>query len=179
MSNIDLTSQTRHSFTKQSRDYSSGLYDLYSRIESRKDYQNIYKFSDHSGNNSEYWLHKYEEIAVKIWNDRKFQPTEHSDSIYDQVRSDAPIGPDTCSLRRTRSLAVIREETYNDLQITGIRTRRSQLIPRAKLVNRSFFKNRYTYHTLIMKTCFPRLVNSHDCYCILWLESCNALRLQS
>lgn len=45
LSNIDLTSQTRHSFTKQSRDYSSGLYDLYSRIESRKDYQNIYKFN--------------------------------------------------------------------------------------------------------------------------------------
>jgi len=67
---------------------------------------------------------------------------EQSEVIYDQVRPDIPIGPDSCSLRRTRSLAVIREETYNDLQITGIRTRRSQLIPRAKLVNRSFFKNR-------------------------------------
>lgn len=55
MSNIDLTSQTRHSFTKQSRDYSAGLYDLYSRIESRKDYQNIYKFSEHSAHNSEYF----------------------------------------------------------------------------------------------------------------------------
>lgn len=55
LSNIDLTSQTRHSFTKQSRDYCSGLYDLYSRIESRKDYQNIYKFSDHTSiNHSEY-----------------------------------------------------------------------------------------------------------------------------
>lgn len=52
LSNIDLTSQTRHSFTKQSRDYSSGLYDLYSRIESRKDYQNVYKFSNHSVNNN-------------------------------------------------------------------------------------------------------------------------------
>lgn len=56
LSNIDLTSQTRHSFTKQSRDYSSGLYDLYSRIESRKDYQNIYKFSGHSVNNSECFI---------------------------------------------------------------------------------------------------------------------------
>lgn len=51
-------------------------------------------------------------------------------------------GPETCSLRRTRSLAVIREETFNDLEITGVRTRRSQLIPRAKLVNRSFFRDR-------------------------------------
>lgn len=84
---------------------------------------------------------------------------EHSESIYDQVRPDAPApGPDSCSLRRTRSLAVIREETYNDLQITGIRTRRSQLIPRAKLVNRSFFKNRY-------ENMFPTQ-NRHDCYCV-------------
>ena len=43
LSNIDLTSQSRHSFTKQIRDYSSGLYDLYSRIESRKDYQDCYE----------------------------------------------------------------------------------------------------------------------------------------
>lgn len=43
LSNIDLTTQTRHSFTKHSRDCSTGLYDLYSRIESRKDYQGLYK----------------------------------------------------------------------------------------------------------------------------------------
>lgn len=55
------------------------------------------------------------------------------------------LGADSCSLRRTRSLAVIREETYNDLQISGVRTRRSQLIPRAKLCNRSFFKNRWEF----------------------------------
>ena len=82
-----------------------------------------------------------------------FNFTEKSESIYDHIEpkpleeipSIAPgaSGSDSCSLRRTRSLAVIREETYNDLQISGIRTRRSQLIPRAKLVNRSFFKNRY------------------------------------
>jgi hypothetical protein len=47
-----------------------------------------------------------------------------------------------CSLRRTRSLAVIKEETYNDLQISGQRTRRSQLIPRAKLVEKNFFQDR-------------------------------------
>lgn len=137
LSNIDLTSQTRHSFTKQSRDYSSGLYDLYSRIESRKDYQNIYKFH-HSVDNS-----KNDGLLTRSLVEFNEIVSEHCESIYDQVRSDVPIGPDSCSLRRTRSLAVIREETYNDLQITGIRTRRSQLIPRAKLVNRSFFKNRY------------------------------------
>lgn len=156
LSNIDLTSQTRHSFTKQSRDYSSGLYDLYSRIESRKDYQNIFKFSDHSVNSSEFDLFpKFHHISKS----NQIPSAEHSESIYDQVRPDAPApGPDSCSLRRTRSLAVIREETYNDLQITGIRTRRSQLIPRAKLVNRSFFKNRY-------ENMFPTQ-NRHDCYCV-------------
>lgn len=46
LSNIDLTSQSRHSFTKQIRDYSSGLYDLYSRIESRKDYQDTYEVDE-------------------------------------------------------------------------------------------------------------------------------------
>jgi hypothetical protein len=39
-------------------------------------------------------------------------------------------------------LAVIKEETYNDLQISGQRTRRSQLIPRAKLVEKNFFQDR-------------------------------------
>lgn len=61
--------------------------------------------------------------------------------IYDNPKS-PHFTQDACSLRRTRSLAVIREETYNDLQINGSRTRRSQLIPRAKLVNRDFFKDR-------------------------------------
>ncbi|CAO1374263.1 unnamed protein product [Diamesa serratosioi] len=50
-----------------------------------------------------------------------------------------------CSLRRSRSLAVIREETFNDLSITNAKTRRSQLIPRAKLVDRNFFKDRYNF----------------------------------
>lgn len=49
---------------------------------------------------------------------------------------------EACSLRRSRSLAIIREETFNDLRIQGARTRRSQLIPRARLVDRSFFKDR-------------------------------------
>jgi len=49
---------------------------------------------------------------------------------------------DVCSLRRSKSLAVIREETFNDLTIDGPKTRRSQLIPRAKLIDRNFFRNR-------------------------------------
>ncbi|KAG5677552.1 hypothetical protein PVAND_007303 [Polypedilum vanderplanki] len=52
---------------------------------------------------------------------------------------------DVCSLRRSKSLAVIREETYNDLSIGGPKTRRSQLIPRAKLIDRHFFKDRLSF----------------------------------
>ena len=42
LSNIDLTSQSKHSFTKQTRGYTSGLYDLYSRLETRKENENVY-----------------------------------------------------------------------------------------------------------------------------------------
>lgn len=73
-------------------------------------------------------------------------PAEKVESIYDRIEQtlDTINKSESCSLRRTRSLAVIREETFNDLQIGGgIRSRRSQLIPRAKLLNRSFFQNRY------------------------------------
>lgn len=49
---------------------------------------------------------------------------------------------EVCSLRRSKSLAVIREETFNELAPTGTKTRRSQLIPRAKLIDRNFFKDR-------------------------------------
>ncbi|KAH8297792.1 hypothetical protein KR054_010325, partial [Drosophila jambulina] len=49
---------------------------------------------------------------------------------------------ESCSLRRSRSLAVIREETFSDLQIGSANSsrRRSQLIPRARLVSRGFFR---------------------------------------
>ncbi|EDW78729.2 uncharacterized protein Dwil_GK12590 [Drosophila willistoni] len=69
---------------------------------------------------------------------------------------------ESCSLRRSRSLAVIREETFSDLQIGSVnsninnnksnssRRRRSQLIPRARLVNRGFFRES------------PRLNNKHQ-----------------
>lgn len=80
----------------------------------------------------------------------KFLPTaEKVESIYDRIEQtlDTIKNTESCSLRRTRSLAVIREETFNDLQIGGIRTRRSQLIPRAKLLDRGFFQNRYLNST--------------------------------
>ncbi|KAH8305276.1 hypothetical protein KR018_010022, partial [Drosophila ironensis] len=52
------------------------------------------------------------------------------------------LGSESCSLRRSRSLAVIREETFSDLQIGSANSsrRRSQLIPRARLVSRGFFR---------------------------------------
>ncbi|XP_018802320.1 PREDICTED: uncharacterized protein LOC108977198 isoform X3 [Bactrocera latifrons] len=53
------------------------------------------------------------------------------------------FGSESCSLRRSRSLAVIREETFSDLQITTANnSRRSQLIPRARIVNRGFIRER-------------------------------------
>ncbi|CAD7081849.1 unnamed protein product, partial [Hermetia illucens] len=71
-----------------------------------------------------------------------YENNNEGDDSYRYLREGS--GNDVCSLRRTRSLAVIREETYNDLQINSARnSRRSQLIPRAKLVNRSFNKERY------------------------------------
>ncbi|XP_031618587.1 protein javelin isoform X2 [Contarinia nasturtii] len=123
LSNIDLTSQSKHSFTKQTKGYTSSLYDLYSRLEGRKDKNDLENLYGNTNVNS----------AEKV------------ESIYDRIEQtlDTINKSESCSLRRTRSLAVIREETFNDLQIgSGIRSRRSQLIPRAKLLNRSFFQNR-------------------------------------
>ncbi|KAM8710457.1 hypothetical protein ACLKA7_017126 [Drosophila subpalustris] len=58
------------------------------------------------------------------------------------------FGSESCSLRRSRSLAVIREETFSDLQIGSANSsrRRSQLIPRARLVNRGFFRESPRLH---------------------------------
>ncbi|CAB3243361.1 unnamed protein product [Arctia plantaginis] len=51
--------------------------------------------------------------------------------------------PDGANLRRSRSLAVIREETFNDLQIQNhAKSKRSQLIPRARLFDKPCFKDR-------------------------------------
>ncbi|TDG47500.1 hypothetical protein AWZ03_006092 [Drosophila navojoa] len=59
------------------------------------------------------------------------------------------FGSESCSLRRSRSLAVIREETFSDLQIGSANSsrRRSQLIPRARLVNRGFFRESPRLHS--------------------------------
>lgn len=47
------------------------------------------------------------------------------------------------NLRRSRSLAVIREETFTDLQIPNHgKNKRSQLIPRARLFDKPCFKDR-------------------------------------
>lgn len=51
--------------------------------------------------------------------------------------------PEGSNLRRTRSLAVIREETFTDLQIQNhAKSKRSQLIPRARLFDKPCFKDR-------------------------------------
>lgn len=52
------------------------------------------------------------------------------------------------NLRRSRSLAVIREETFTDLQIQNHpKTKRSQLIPRARLFDKPCFRDRLTGRT--------------------------------
>lgn len=51
--------------------------------------------------------------------------------------------PEGSNLRRSRSLAVIREETFTDLQIQNhAKNKRSQLIPRARLFDKPCFKDR-------------------------------------
>ncbi|XP_049702764.2 uncharacterized protein Jv [Helicoverpa armigera] len=51
--------------------------------------------------------------------------------------------PEGANLRRSRSLAVIREETFTDLQIQNhAKSKRSQLIPRARLFDKPCFKDR-------------------------------------
>ncbi|XP_063532445.1 repetitive organellar protein-like isoform X1 [Cydia strobilella] len=51
--------------------------------------------------------------------------------------------PEGFNLRRSRSLAVIREETFTDLQIQNhAKSKRSQLIPRARLFDKPCFKDR-------------------------------------
>ncbi|XP_028174258.1 protein javelin, partial [Ostrinia furnacalis] len=52
--------------------------------------------------------------------------------------------PEPSNLRRSRSLAVIREETFTDLQIQNhAKSKRSQLIPRARLFDKPCFKDRF------------------------------------
>ncbi|CAH2107051.1 unnamed protein product [Euphydryas editha] len=52
------------------------------------------------------------------------------------------------NLRRSRSLAVIREETFTDLQLQNHpKSKRSQLIPRARLFDKPCFRDRLTGRT--------------------------------
>ncbi|EDO63850.1 AGAP006339-PA [Anopheles gambiae str. PEST] len=129
------------------RDYDSGLYDLYSRIDSRREeYEDLYgvnpkaareviaydKSSEHGGHGHHHHHHHH-----------------HGSQQQQAAQQQQFYNPDTgeaCSLRRTRSLAVIREESYHDLHLPGRGgARRSQLIPRAKLIDRNFFKERFSY----------------------------------
>lgn len=77
-------------------------------------------------------------FLLVVWIDPKKRDIIHE---HNKVHVNKPE-KETCSLRRSKSLAVIREETFNELAVTGAKTRRSQLIPRAKLVGRNFFKDR-------------------------------------
>lgn len=65
--------------------------------------------------------------------------TNHNDT---NAATNTTTGNTVCSLRRTRSLAVIREEAYPDIRVTGVRNRRSQLIPRAKLIENEVFREK-------------------------------------
>uniref|UniRef100_A0A182MS97 Uncharacterized protein n=1 Tax=Anopheles culicifacies TaxID=139723 RepID=A0A182MS97_9DIPT len=185
------------------RDYDSGLYDLYSRIDSRREeYEDLYgvnpkaarangggassgnsglsssagataaaataavgtvgspaggggksggkkrhhrsqeviaydKSSEHGGHGHHHHHHHHHGSQQQL--QQSGQQQQHQ-QFYNADTGEA------CSLRRTRSLAVIREESYNDLHLPGRGgARRSQLIPRAKLIDRNFFKERFSY----------------------------------
>ncbi|XP_052566246.1 protein javelin [Culex pipiens pallens] len=143
------------------RDYDSGLYDLYSRIDShREEYDDLYgvnpKASRAASSVSVSSRHKKQQQQLEHQQqaqdkDQQRQSKHHhhhhhrgSGGIHHQEFYN-PESNEACSLRRTRSLAVIREESYNDLHLHGRGARRSQLIPRAKLVDRNFFKERYNF----------------------------------
>lgn len=179
------------------RDYDSGLYDLYSRIDSRREeYEDLYGVNPKAarangassgnsglsssagataaaaaassssaaaiaagspagggGSKSKKRHHRSQEVIAY---DKSSEHGGHSHHHHHHhhhgsqqqqaAQQQQFYNPDTgeaCSLRRTRSLAVIREESYHDLHLPGRGgARRSQLIPRAKLIDRNFFKER-------------------------------------
>uniref|UniRef100_A0A182KE90 Uncharacterized protein n=1 Tax=Anopheles christyi TaxID=43041 RepID=A0A182KE90_9DIPT len=185
------------------RDYDSGLYDLYSRIDSRREeYEDLYGVNPKAaranggsssnsglsssagataaaaasaasssaaaaagttgspaggGSKSKKRHHRSQEVIAY---DKSSEHGGHShhhhhhhhhhgsqqqQAAQQQQFYNADTG-EACSLRRTRSLAVIREESYHDLHLPGRGgARRSQLIPRAKLIDRNFFKERFSY----------------------------------
>ncbi|KFB50655.1 AGAP006339-PA-like protein [Anopheles sinensis] len=185
------------------RDYDSGLYDLYSRIDSRREeYEDLYgvnpKAARANGNNalgggnnglsssagsangaggsansggasvngsksgSKKRHHRSQEViaydksASEHGHSHHHHHHHHHGSSGTQTQQQQQQqqlqqfynsdSNEACSLRRTRSLAVIREESYNDLHLPGRGgARRSQLIPKAKLIDRNFFKERFSY----------------------------------
>lgn len=85
-------------------------------------------------------LHQLQQ-QQQLLKDSNYEQAHDAHDFYNNIDNNNQA----CSLRRSRSLAVIREETFNDLSLTSAKTRRSQLIPRAKLVDRNFFKDRYNF----------------------------------
>ncbi|XP_055841109.1 protein javelin isoform X2 [Episyrphus balteatus] len=86
-----------------------------------------------------YWRIDPEKDYEKIQHNYVDESGYHSTNLYNQQQQQQPfdIGNESCSLRRSRSLAVIREETFSDLQISSANShhRRSQLIPRARFTS--------------------------------------------
>uniref|UniRef100_A0A182PPD1 Uncharacterized protein n=1 Tax=Anopheles epiroticus TaxID=199890 RepID=A0A182PPD1_9DIPT len=183
------------------RDYDSGLYDLYSRIDSRREeYEDLYGVNPKAaranggssvnsglsssagataaaasssaaaaanggggtgspatggGSKSKKRHHRSQEVIAY---DKSSDHGGHSHHHHHHHHHGQPASQqqqqqfynadtgEACSLRRTRSLAVIREESFHDLHLPGRGgARRSQLIPRAKLIDRNFFKERFSY----------------------------------
>lgn len=76
----------------------------------------------------------------------KRQPNKLLQGSLENVSSN-PLGGEFLSeestLRRSRSLAISREDVFTSLDIpTTTKQRRSQLIPRAKLIDRTNYKER-------------------------------------
>lgn len=149
LSSIDLSSNS-----SRSKDFNCSGQEIYSRVNGIRDYEDFYAVN----NKGE---HSRKQIGATdlIYNILSLPPPPQSEtvkknnSLYDHIERKTHAEPTSssshsnnnntaCSLRRTRSLAVIREETYRDLRITGVRNRRSQLIPRAKLIEKEIFREK-------------------------------------
>uniref|UniRef100_A0A336MBL4 CSON014757 protein n=1 Tax=Culicoides sonorensis TaxID=179676 RepID=A0A336MBL4_CULSO len=133
LSNIDLTTNHKTNGVFRYRDFDSiGVCDLYSKNSDCAEYDDLYGVNPKAGS---------------CHNNNNNNNHSNGNIIYDHTDEPELFSHETeaCSLRRTRSLAIIREETFNDLRVQGARNRRSQLIPRARLVDRSFFKDRYNF----------------------------------
>ena len=137
LSNIDLTSNHKANGVFRYR-YFDGICDLYSKHGDCAEYDDLYGVNpkgkllfEHSEKNWPKFL-----FCLASGSCKRDLLYDHSD-LYPSQETEA------CSLRRSRSLAIIREETFNELRITGAHNRRSQLIPRARLIDRNFFKDKW------------------------------------